>query len=96
MRIQSTSSERASADAETDSSGSEAALVSDFDTSLQSLHLTAAGEASATTSAKSDRTAFAEAFVDVERLGRLKLLNVWDIISKYPLIVQPVSRIISC
>ena len=46
-------------------------------------------------SAKSDLTAFAEALVDVELLGRLKLPNVWDIISKYPFIVQPVSRIIS-
>ena len=101
LRIQSTSSERASADAETDSSGSEAASesaasVSDFDAYLNSLHSTAAVEASATASAKSDLTAFAEALVDVERLGRLKLPNVWDIISKYPLIVQSVSRIISC
>ena len=47
-------------------------------------------------SEKSDLTAFAEVLVDVERLGRLKLPNVWDIISKYPLIVQPVSRIGSC
>ena len=95
-RIQSTSSERASADAETDSSGSEAASVSYFDAYLNSLHSTAAAEVSATASAKSDLTAFAETLVDVERLGRLKLPNVWDIISKYPLIVQPVSRIISC
>ena len=53
---------------------------------------TAAAEASA----KSDLTAFAEALVDPERLGRLKLSNVGDIISKYPPNVQPVSRIISC
>ena len=96
LRNQSTSSERASADAETNSSKSEAASVSDFDAHLNSLHSTAAAEASATASAKSDLIAFAEALVDVERLGRLKLPNVWDIISKYPLIVQPVSRIISC
>ena len=91
--IQSSSSERASADAETDSSGSEAASeseasVSDFDAYLNSLHSTAAAKASATVSAKSDLTAFAEALVGVERLGRLKLLNVWDIISKYLLIVN--------
>ena len=65
LSIQSTSSERASADAETDSSGSEvapesAASVSGFDAYLNSLHLTAAAEASATASAKSDLTAFAE------------------------------------
>ena len=98
LRIQSTSSD---ADAEIDSSGSEAASesaesVSDFDAYLNSLHSTAAAEASATASAKSDVTAFAEAFVDVERLGRLKLPNFLGIISKNPLIVQPVSRIISC
>ena len=29
---------------------------------------------------------------NLQRLGRLKLPNVWDIISKYSLIVQPVSR----
>ena len=101
MRIQSTSSERASADAETDSSESEAASestasVSDFDAYLNSLHSIAAAEKSATASAKSDLTAFAEALVGVERLGRLKLPNVWGIISKYPLMVQPVSQIISC
>ena len=72
LRIQSTSSERESADAETDSSGSEttsesAASVSDFDAYLGSLHSTAAAEASATASAKSDLTAFAETFVDVEQ-----------------------------
>ena len=65
LRIQSTSSEKASADAETDSSGSEAALVSDFDAYLNSLHSTAAAEASAAACAKSDLTAFAEALVDV-------------------------------
>ena len=102
LHIQSTSRERASADAETDSSGTEAASesaasLSDFDAYLNSLHSTAAAEVSATASPKSDHlTAFAEALVDVERLGRLKLTNVWDIISKYPLIVQPVSRIIGC
>ena len=101
LRIQSTSSERVSADAETDSSGSEAASesatsVSDFDAYLNFLHSTAAAEASATASAKSNLTAFAEALVDVERLGRLKLPNVWDIFSKYSLIAQPVSRIIGC
>ena len=96
LHIQSTSSKRASADAETDSSGSEAASVSDFDAYLNSLHSTAAAEVSATASAKSDLIASAEALVDVERLGRLKLPNVWDIISKYPLILQPVSQIISC
>ena len=88
--------QRASADAKTDSSGSEAASVSDFDAYLNSSHSTAAAETSVTASAKSDLTAFAEALVDVERLGRLKLPNFWDIISKYPLIIQPVSRIISC
>ena len=51
LRIQSTSSERASADAEIDSSGSEAtsesaASVSDFDASLNSLHSTAAAKTS--------------------------------------------------
>ena len=76
LGIQSTSSERASVDAETDSSGSEAASVSDFDAYLNSLHSRAASEASATASAKSDLTAFAEALVDVERLRRLKLPNV--------------------
>ena len=101
LRIQSTSSKRGSADAEDDSSGSEAAsesgaLVSDFDAYWKSLHSTAAAEALATASAKFDLTVFAEALVDVEELRRLKLPNVWDIISKYPLIVQPVSRIISC
>ena len=96
LRIQSTSSKRASADAETNSSGSEATSVSYFDAYLNSFHSTAAAEASATASAKSDVTAFAEALVDVERLGRLKLPNVWDIISEYSLVVQPVSRIISC
>ena len=75
LRIQSTSSERTSADAETDSSGSEAASVSDFDAYLNSLNSTAAAEASAAASTKSDFTAFAEALVDVERLGRLKLPN---------------------
>ena len=53
-------------------------------------------EASAAVSAKSDVTAFAEVLVDVEQLGRLKLPNVSDAISKYPFIVQTVSRIISC
>ena len=101
LRIQSTSSKRASADAKTESSGSETTLESaasafDLDAYLNSLHSTAAAEASATASAKSDLTAFGEALVDVERLGRLKLPNVWDIISKYPLIVQLVSRIITC
>ena len=95
LRIQSTLSKRASADAETDSSRSEAASLSDFDAYLNFLHSTAAAEASATVSAKSDLAAFAEALVDVERLERLKLPNVWDIISKYSLIIQPVSRIIS-
>jgi len=57
------SSERASADAETNSSGSEAASesaapISDFDVYLNSLHSTAAAEASATASAKSDVAAF--------------------------------------
>ena len=70
--------------------------LSDFDAYLNSLHSTAAAEASATASATSDLTAFAEAPVDVKRLGRLKLPNVWDIISKCLLIVYPVSRIISC
>ena len=89
LRIQSTSSERASADAETDSNRSKAASesaasVSDFDAHLNSLHSAADDEASTTASAKSDLTVFAEALVDVERLGRLKLLNVWDIMSKYP------------
>ena len=69
--------------------------VSDVNAYLNSLHSTAAAEASATASAKSDLTAFAEALVDAERLGRLKLPNVEDIISKCPLIVQSVSRIIS-
>ena len=91
MRIHSTSSERARADAETNSSRNEAASVCAFDAYLNSLHLTAAAEASATASAKSDVTAFAEALVDVERYFQ----NAWDIISKYPLIVEPVSRIIS-
>ena len=76
LRIQSTSSKRASADAEADSSGSEAASVSDFDAYLNSLHSTAAAETSATASAKCDLTAFGEAIVDVERLERLKLPNV--------------------
>ena len=101
LRIQSTSSERASADAATDLRGSEAASestasVSDFDAYLNSLHSTAAAEASATASAKSNLAAFAEALVDVERLGRLKLPNVWQIISKCLLVVQLVSRIIGC
>ena len=100
LPIQSTSVERASADAEYDSSGSEAASksqasVSDFDAHLNSLHSTAAAEASARASTRSDLTV-AEALVDVERLGRLKFQSVCDIISKYPLIVQPVSQIISC
>ena len=69
--------------------------VSDFNAYLNSLHSTAAAEASATSSAKSDLTAFAEVLVDAERLGRLKLPNVEDIISKYPFIVQSVSRIMS-
>ena len=91
MRIQSTSNKRESADAETDSSGSEAASESaasviDFDAYLNFLHSTAAAEVSATASAKSDLTAFTQALVDVERLGRLKLPNAWDIISKYLLL----------
>ena len=91
LRIQSTLSERASADAEADSSGYEAAAesaasVSDFDAYLNSFYSTTAAEASATASAKPDVTAFAKALVDVELLGRLKLPNVWDIISKYPLL----------
>ena len=62
------------------SSGSEAASesaasISDFDAYLNSLHSTAAAEASATASEKSDLSAFAEALVDVELLGRLKLQN---------------------
>ena len=63
LRIQSTSSERASYNAETNSSGSEAAsesTASDFDAYLHSLHSTAAAETSATASAKSDLTAFAD------------------------------------
>ena len=53
LRIQSTSSKRASADAETNSSRSEAASVSaasisDFDAYLNSLYSPAAAEASAT------------------------------------------------
>ena len=96
LRIQSTSSKRACAYSEIDSSGSEAASVSDLDAYLNSLHSIAAAEALAMASAKSDLTACAEVLVDVERLGRLKLPNVWDIISKYLLIVQPVSRISSC
>ena len=42
--------------------------LSDFDAYLNSLHSTAAAEASATASATSDLTAFAEALVDVEWL----------------------------
>ena len=80
----------------TQAASESAASVSDFDADLNFLHSTAAAEASATASAKSDLSAFAEALVDVERLGRLKLSNVWGIISEYPLIVQLVSRIISC
>ena len=81
MRIQSTPSERASADAEADLSGSEAASesaapISDFDAYLNSLHSTATAEASAPASAKSDVTAFTKALVDVEGLGSLKLPNV--------------------
>ena len=53
---------------------------------MNSLHSIAAAEASAKASVKSDFAAFAEALVDVERLGRLKLPNFWDIISKYPLL----------
>ena len=68
LRIQSTLSKRASADAETDLSRSEAASLFDFDAYLNFLHSTAAAEASATVSAKSDLAAFAEALVDVERL----------------------------
>jgi len=55
-----------------------------------------AAEALATASAKSDVTAFAEALVDAERLGRLNLPNVWNIISKCRPIVQPALRNISC
>ena len=96
-----TSSERASPDAEAGSSGSDAASesaapISDVDAYLNFLHSTAAAEASSTASAKSDVTAFTQELVNVERLGKLKLPNVWDIISKYPLIVQPVSPIFSC
>ena len=98
MCFQSTSSERA--DAEADSNGSEAASectapISDFDVYWNSLHSTVAAVESAMASTKSDLTAFAEALVDVEWLGRLKLPNVWDIISKYLLIEQPVLQIIS-
>ena len=60
--------------------------MSDFDAYLNSLHSTAAAGALATTSAKSDLTAFAEALVDVEQLGRLKLPNVWDIFPNAPLL----------
>ena len=76
--IQRASSEKASANAEADPSRSEAASesaapISDFDAYLNSLHSTVAAEASATATVKSDVTAFAEALVDVQRLGRLKL-----------------------
>ena len=64
LRIQSTSSG-------SEAASEFAASVSDFDAYLNSLHSTAAAEVSATASAKSDLTAFAEALVDVERLGRL-------------------------
>ena len=79
LRFESTSSKRASADAETDSSGSEAALksaalVSEYNAYSNSLHSTAAAEASATASAKSDLTAFAEALVDVERLTNVTFI----------------------
>ena len=97
LRIQSTPSDRASTTTETYSSGKEeipepAVQVSEFDRYLNSLQSTSAAEASA----ESDVPAFAEALINVERLGRLQMPNVWSIISKYPLIVQPVSRIVSC
>ena len=63
---------------------------------LNQIHSTAAAETSATASTKFNLTAFVDALVDVKRLGILKLPNALHIISKYPPIVKPVSRIISC
>ena len=69
--------------------------TSDFDEYLNSLH-SAASESLSSRAAKADINAFLDALIEVERLERLRLPNVWDIISKYPLIVQPVSQVISC
>ena len=72
-------------------SSTDPAPTSDFDEYLNSLH-SAAAESSTSPAA----TAFSDALTEVERLGRLRQPSVWDIISKYPLIVQPVSQVISC
>ena len=71
------------------------APTSDFDEYLNSLH-SAAAESSTSPAATADINAFSDALTEVERLGRLRQPSVWDIISKYPLIVQPVSQMISC
>ena len=39
---------------------------------------------------------FNDALSTVEKLGRIKSSSVWDIISQYPRLVQPVCRVISC
>ena len=71
------------------------APTSDFDEYLNSLH-SAAAESSTSPAATADINAFSDALTEVERLGRLRQPSVWDIISKYSLIVQPVSQVISC
>ena len=76
-------------------SSTDPAPTSDFDEYLNSLH-SAAAESSTSTAATADINAFSDALTEVERLGRLRQPSVWDIISKYPLIVQPVSQVISC
>ena len=39
---------------------------------------------------------FNDALCTVRKLERIKSSSVWDIISQYPSLVQPVCRVISC
>ena len=37
---------------------------------------------------------FQNALADIERMGRVKCADVWDMINLYPQIVQPVARVV--
>jgi hypothetical protein len=64
---------------------------SDFDAYLDSLDVMGA-----VAQPSAPPSEFEVGLQKVEQLGRLKLPNVWDIISRYPEVVQPVARMVSC
>lgn len=76
----------------------ETETVDDFEAYLDSLQdsETIASSTSSTASQVTASSDFTAALLEVERLGRQKLPNVWDIIKSYPEIVQPVARVVSC